>query len=162
MALTAQQLSRVDDIITAHKAQPGALLPLLHAIQDELGYVPESVVAKVAGQLNLSRAEVHGVISFYHYFHTQPQGQHCLQICRAESCQALGSRELERHAMALLDIDYDQTSADGRVTLQPVYCLGNCACSPSLRVGDRVYGRMTTAKLDALIDELRTDILELR
>jgi formate dehydrogenase subunit gamma len=161
MSLTASQVSKVDELIKASQALPGALLPILHAIQHEMGYVPEQSVRPIAEQLNLSRAEVHGVISFYHFFVSKPQGRHSLQICRAESCQAVGGRELEAHAKATLGIDFHQTSADGNVTLKPVYCLGNCACSPAVRVGDDIYGLMTTDKLDALIDELQTDVLEL-
>lgn len=142
-------------LIDAHRDQAGALLPILHAIQDQFGYVPAEATPLIAKSLNLSRAEVHGVISFYHHFRTTPAGKHTLQICRAESCQAMGSRELETHAKAALGIDYHQTTADGAISLEPVYCLGNCACSPSVRVGDAVQGRMDAAQLDALIAELR-------
>lgn len=142
-------------LIDAHRDQAGALLPILHAIQDQFGYVPAEATPLIAKSLNLSRAEVHGVISFYHHFRTTPAGKHTLQICRAESCQAMGSRELETHAKAALGIDYHQTTADGAISLEPVYCLGNCACSPSVRVGDAVQGRMDATQLDALIAELR-------
>lgn len=142
-------------LIDAHRDQAGALLPILHAIQDQFGYVPAEATPLIAKSLNLSRAEVHGVISFYHHFRTTPAGKHTLQICRAESCQAMGSRELETYAKAALGIDYHQTTADGAISLEPVYCLGNCACSPSVRVGDAVQGRMDATQLDALIAELR-------
>lgn len=142
-------------LIDVHRDQAGALLPILHAIQDQFGYVPAEATPLIAKSLNLSRAEVHGVVSFYHHFRTTPAGKHTLQICRAESCQAMGSRELETHAKAALGIDYHQTTADGAISLEPVYCLGNCACSPSVRVGDEVQGRMDAAQLDALIAELR-------
>lgn len=145
----------IQALIDAHRDQAGALLPILHAIQDQLGYVPAEATSLIAKSLNLSRAEVYGVISFYHHFRTTPPGKQVLQICRAESCQALGSRELEAHAKAVLGIDYHQTSADGIISLEPVYCLGNCACSPSVRVGDAVQGRMDVAQLDELIAELR-------
>lgn len=145
----------VQALIDAHRDQAGALLPILHAIQDQLGYVPAEATPLIAKSLNLSRAEVHGVISFYHHFRTTPAGKHVLQICRAESCQAMGSRELEAHAKTALGIDYHQTTDDGAISLDPVYCLGNCACSPSIRVGDEVQGRMDAAQLDALIAELR-------
>ena len=145
----------LEALIQAHRDQAGALLPILHAIQDQFGYVPAEATPLIAKSLNLSRAEVHGVISFYHHFRTTPSGKHTLQICRAESCQAMGSRELEAHAKAALGIDYHQTTADGAISLEPVYCLGNCACSPSVRIGDAVQGRMDTAQLDALIAELR-------
>ncbi|WP_020395774.1 formate dehydrogenase subunit gamma [Thiolinea disciformis] len=142
-------------LIDRHCEQAGALLPLLHAIQAEFSYIPEQAIPLIAQGLNLSRAEVHGVISFYHHFRTTPAGKHSLQICRAESCQAMGSRELEAHAKASLGIDYHQTTTDGAITLEPVYCLGNCACSPSVRVDDEIQGRMDAAQLDALIAELR-------
>jgi len=145
----------IQALIDANRDQAGALLPMLHAIQDQLGYVPAEATPLLAKSLNLSRAEVHGVISFYHHFRTTPPGQHTLQICRAESCQSMGSRDLEAHAKAALGIDYHQTTADGAISLEPVYCLGNCACSPAVRVGDEVQGRMDTAQLDALIAELR-------
>ena len=124
-----------DELIAAHIARfrevPGGLLPLLHAVQDSLGCIPAGAVPAIAGALGLSRAEVHGVISFYHDFRSESVGRHVLQICRAEACQAMGSRELEAHVKARLGIDYGATSADGAVTLEAVYCLGNCACSPS-------------------------------
>lgn len=147
--------TRLEALIQAHREQAGALLPILHAIQDQLGYVPAEATPLIAKSLNLSRAEVHGVISFYHHFRTTPPGKHILQICRAESCQAMGSRELEAQAKAVLGIDYHQTTADGAISLEPVYCLGNCACSPSVRVGDEVQGRMDAVQLEALITELR-------
>lgn len=152
----------VSAVIEKHRSLPGALLPILHGIQDELGYIPPESVALIAGALNLSRAEVHGVISFYHYFRTRPPGRHVVQICRAESCQAMGARQLEAHAKKRLKVDYHQTTLDGRITLEPVYCLGNCACSPSVRVGDDVYGLMDADRLDALVDELAIDVLEVR
>jgi formate dehydrogenase subunit gamma len=144
------------DKVIAHCVQqyrelPGALLPLLHAIQDALGYVPADSVPVIANALQLSRAEVHGVISFYHDFRSEPAGRHVLQICRAEACQAMGSRELEAHARSALDIDYGGTSADGAITLQPVYCLGNCACSPSVRIDDDIHARVDARRLDALL-----------
>lgn len=145
----------IQALIDAHRDQASALLPMLHAIQNQLGYVPAEATPLLAKSLNLSRAEVHGVISFYHHFRTTPPGKHTLQICRAESCQSMGSRDLEAHAKAALGIDYHQTTADGAISLEPVYCLGNCACSPAVRVGDEVQGRMDTAQLDALIAALR-------
>ena len=145
----------LEALIQTHRDQAGALLPILHAIQDQLGYVPAEATPLIAKSLNLSRAEVHGVISFYHHFRTTPPGKHILQICRAESCQAMGSRELEAQAKVVLGIDYHQTTDDGTISLEPVYCLGNCACSPSVRVGDEVQGRMNAAQLEALIAELR-------
>ena len=134
---------------------PGGLLPLLHAIQDRFGHIPPDSVPAIATALNLSRAEVHGVISFYHDFRTNPGGRHRVQICRAEACQAMGSRSLEAHARSSLGIDFGETTADGAVTLEPVYCLGNCACSPSVRIDERVHARVTTERFDALVAGLR-------
>ena len=128
---------------------PGALLPVLHGIQDALGHVPESAVPLIARELNLSRADVHGVISFYHYFRQQPAGRHVIQLCRAESCQAMGAVTLERHVKQRLGVDFHQTTADGRYTLEPVYCLGNCACSPAMMVDGELKGRVTPERFDA-------------
>ena len=135
----------------ANAGRPGALLPILHAIQDEIGYVPESAVPIVANVLNLSRAEVHGVVTFYHFFRTRPPGRHTLYLCRAEACQSMGARELERHVKETLNIDFHETTADGRFTLEPVYCLGNCACSPAVMLDEDVHGRVTPERLDALL-----------
>lgn len=139
---------------------PGALLPVLHEVQAALGYIPPGQVADIARALRLSRAEVHGVISFYHDFRTAPGGRTSLQICRAEACQAVGARELERHAAESLKVSLGETTADGAITLDGVYCLGNCACGPSVRIGDRVYGRVDAEKLDRLLEDCRTEPLE--
>jgi formate dehydrogenase subunit gamma len=140
--------------VTQYRAVPGGLLPLLHAIQAELGYVPDATVPAIATGLNLSRAEVHGVISFYHDFKTHPVGRHTVQICRAEACQSMGSRQLEAHAKQALGIDYHETTADGSISLEPVYCLGNCACSPSVRINDDIVARVDAARFDELVAKL--------
>jgi formate dehydrogenase subunit gamma len=150
----------VASIVNAMRDKPGALLPILHAVQDKLGYIPPESLPLLAEGLNLSRAEVHGVVSFYPFFRSRPAGNHTVQICRAESCQAMGSRALEFHAKRALSIDYHETTADGDITLEPVYCLGNCACSPAIRIGDQVHGRVDTARFDQLVSALRTQILE--
>lgn len=147
----------ISGLVDQFKDLPGALLPLLHAVQSEVGYVPDSAVPVIAKGLNLSRAEVHGVISFYHDFKTHPVGRHSVQICRAEACQSMGSRLLESHAKEALEIDYGETTADGNITLEPVYCLGNCACSPSVRIDDRIYARVDQNRFDALITELSVE-----
>ena len=152
----------VRDLAREHRALPGALLPLLHAVQEALGCVPEAAVPVIAEELDLSRAEVHGVISFYHHFRRAPPGRHVVQICRAESCQAVGARALEAEAKALLGIGFHQTTADRCITLEPVYCLGNCACSPAIRIDDDVHGLVDAAGLAALLDELRTQAIEVR
>jgi len=145
----------IENIITALKNQPGALLPILHGIQDELGFIPSTAVPDIAKALNLSRAEIHGVISFYHYFRDTPPGKHTIHICRAESCQAMGGKALESHVKAKLGIDYHETTGDGKFSLEPVYCLGLCACSPALQLDkEDVYGRVTPELFDAIINEL--------
>ena len=144
----------IDQCIARHRQTPGGLLPLLHDIQARVGFVPGDSVPAIAIALGLSRAEVHGVISFYHDFRSEPGGRHRLQICRAEACQAMGSRALEEHARSRLDVDFGGTTADGAITLEPVYCLGNCACSPSVRIDDDVHARVDAARLDALLAEL--------
>jgi formate dehydrogenase subunit gamma len=150
VALSTQEISKINAHIAVHKALPGGLLPLLHAIQDDIGYVPEESYLPISKALALSVAEVHGVVTFYHHFHTHPIGKHILQICRAESCQAMGSEQLEKDIKAKLGIDYHETTNDGAITLLPIYCLGNCACSPAVMLDDEVYGR---ANID-LVTEL--------
>ena len=111
----------------------------------------------IATALNLSRAEVHGVVTFYHDFRTEAPGEQVLQLCRAEACQAMGARELEAHARRTLGIDFGQTTLDGRITLEPVYCLGNCACSPSIRIDDDLHARVTPARLDELLAAIEAE-----
>lgn len=124
-------------------------------MQHALGYIPVSAVALIADELNRSRAEVHGVVSFYHHFRTAPPGRTVVEVCRAESCQAMGGAKLEAHAKAALGVDWHETTADGAVTLEPVYCLGNCACSPAVRIGDEIHGRVDTETFDELLREAR-------
>ena len=143
----------VNGILARLKDKPGALLPILHAVQDALGYVPSDAVPLIADGLNLSRAEIHGVISFYHYFRTTPSGRHILHMCRAEACQAMNQRVLEAHAKTRLGIDFHQTTANGTFTFEPVYCLGNCACSPAVMVDGELYGRVTPQRFDEIIAE---------
>ncbi|HEY3729997.1 MAG TPA: formate dehydrogenase subunit gamma [Steroidobacteraceae bacterium] len=141
----------VRESVQQNRALEGNLLPILHAIQDRLGWIPPRVIALIAFELNLSRAEVHGVISFYHYFRQHAPGQHLIYLCRAEACQAVGAVELEAHAKRALGVEFHGTSSDGRYTLEPVYCLGNCASGPSLLVDGELHGRMTPQRFDALI-----------
>jgi formate dehydrogenase subunit gamma len=148
-AVSLQEI--VEAAVNANRDRIGALLPVLHAIQDKLGHVPPDAVPMIANALNLSRAEVHGVISFYHDFRTEPPGEHIVHLCRAEACQAMGSRELEQHARERLGVGYGQTTADGLFTLEPVYCLGNCACAPSIRINDNIHARVSAARFDELI-----------
>ena len=153
--LSPQELTKIDAHIAAHKAMPGALLPLLHAIQDDIGWIPEDAYLPISKALALSVAEVHGVVTFYHHFHRHPVGKHILQVCRAESCQAMGSEQLEKDIKTALGIDYHETTKDGAITLLPIYCLGNCACSPAVMLDDEVYGRMDATKVKELITEAR-------
>jgi len=155
-ALPPAQADAVYAALATHRSRPGALLPVLHAVQDALGYVPPESLPLIAHELNLSRAEVHGVVSFYHHFRSTPPGRHIMRLCRAEACQALGARALEAHAKRSLGIDFHATTADGAITLEPVYCLGNCGCGPSLLFDhDELHGRMTPQAFDELIARKR-------
>lgn len=136
------ELQAIREIVETQRHRPGATLPILHEIQQVYGYIPDEAVGIVANGLNLSRAEIYGVITFYADFRTKPPGKRIVQICRGEACQAKGGRELEQHARQRLGIDFHETTPDQEVTLEPVFCLGNCGCSPSVRVGDEVYGRV--------------------
>jgi formate dehydrogenase subunit gamma len=153
--LSTQQVTKIAAHIEHHKSMAGALLPLLHAIQDDIGYVPEEAYLPISKALALSIAEVHGVVTFYHHFRRHPAGKHILQVCRAESCQAMGSEKLEADVKAYLGVDYHQTTSDGAITLEPVYCLGNCACSPAVMLDDEIYGRMNAEKVAELVKEVR-------
>lgn len=159
-AVNEQLLAVVTTVIADLKHKPGALLPILHEIQNRLGYIPPDAVPMIAESLNQSRADIHGVISFYHQFRTTAPGKHTVEVCRAEACQAMGARQLEAHAKATLGVDYHGTTSDKNVTLEEVYCLGNCACSPSVRINDEIVGRVTPDKFDQLIDGLRSQTLE--
>jgi formate dehydrogenase subunit gamma len=151
-------LTRIESYIESHKAIPGGLMPLLHAIQDDLGYIPEESYPTISKALNLSVAEVHGVVSFYHHFRTHVPGRHILQVCRAESCQAMGCTELEQHLKSQLGVDYHQTTADGAITLEPVYCLGNCALSPAVMMDDEIYGRVSATQVDQIVASARESV----
>ena len=131
--------------------QPGALLPIFHRIQDRLGYIPPDALAEIAHALNLSRAEVHGVMTFYHDFRAAPPGRCVVKICRAEACQSMGANALIEHAERSLGTPLGSTCADGSATLEAAYCLGNCALSPALMVNGELKGRVTPARFDALV-----------
>jgi len=139
------------EIIASFGAKPELLVQILHAFVDRYSYISETAVRQIADELNLSRADVHGVVSFYHDFRTRLPGRRVVRICQAESCQAMGSRELTAHAERSLGIELNNTTADGDVTLEPVYCLGNCACSPAMMIDGRVYGRVDNEKFDRLV-----------
>jgi formate dehydrogenase subunit gamma len=142
----------IDAAIARHRDQPGPLLLVLHDIQQALGYVPPAAVPHIATALQLSRAEVHGVISFYHYFRDRPPGARTIRLCRAEACQAGNGDALAGHAEKRLGIGFGETTADGRHSLEAVYCLGNCACGPSLLIGEELHGRVTPERFDELLD----------
>jgi formate dehydrogenase subunit gamma len=131
------------------------LVQILIAFVERYSYISEQAIRQIAAELNLSRAEVYGVVSFYHDFHTEPPGKRVIKICQAESCQAMGSRELTSHAEKKLGVNLSQTTDDGEVTLEPVYCLGNCACSPAVMIDKQVYGRVDAEKLDSLLENQR-------
>lgn len=142
---------RVRALIAEHAGKEGPLLPILHAVQEAFGYIPDAAVPLIAGELNLSRAEVHGVVTFYHDFRDKPAGRRVVKICRAEACQSMGADALVAQAERRLGVACGETTEDGAVTLEPVYCLGLCACAPSAMVDGRVSGRLDEAKLDVLI-----------
>ena len=144
---------RTGAIIEDLKRLEGPLLPILHGIQHEFGYVPQQSLPVIAEALNLSRAEVYGVVSFYHHFRSTPPGRHRLAICRAESCQAMQGDALAAYAEQRLGVRFGETTADGGCTLEAVYCLGNCACSPAILIDDEPHGRVTPERLDALLAE---------
>lgn len=140
-------------IIALHAGQEGAALPIFHALQHAFGFVPRDTVPMVAQALNISRAEAHGIVTFYHDFRSEPAGRHRLQLCRAEACQAMGARDLHAAALRRLGVAWGETSADGAVTVDAVYCLGLCACAPSAMLDGEVYGRLDAAALDDLLSE---------
>ena len=147
--------TRVSEIVAAHHGSEGALLPILHAVQAAFGHVPQEALPVVAGALGMTRAEVHGVMSFYHDFRETPAGRHVVRLCRAEACQAMGAERLAVVARERLGVDWHETSADGAVTLEPVFCLGLCACAPAAQVDGRLVGRLDDAGLDAILAEVR-------
>jgi formate dehydrogenase subunit gamma len=149
--LSSENAATVRRIVAGLKGKPGPLIEVLHAIQADLGYVPPAAVPLVASELNLSRAEVHGVVSFYHFFRSTPPGAHTVSVCRAESCQAVGGEALAVHAQRRLGVDFHETTPDGRFSLEPVYCLGNCACSPAVMIDGQLHGRVSPERFDALL-----------
>lgn len=148
----ALHLPLINRILALEKDTPGSLLPILHAIQQEAGYIPSIAVPEIAQALNLSKAEVQGVISFYHDFRTTPPAQHILRLCQAESCQSMGSGLLAAQLKERLSLNESGNSADARVSLQTVYCLGACACSPAMEIDGRLHARLTPERLDDLVN----------
>ena len=146
---------RAVSLIHEHQHLPGALLPILHALQEEFGYIDRAAVPLIADALNISKADVHGTISFYHDFRRTPPGRHTLRMCRAESCQSMGCDSLIDHVEKKLGARLGETTADGSITLSPVYCLGNCALSPAVMLDGKPYGRVTPEVAEFLIDGVR-------
>ena len=153
---TASAAATLQEVLARHANEDGALLPILHELQDRLGHVPQEAVSDIADALNLSRAEVHGVITYYHHFRSEPAGRHVLQICRAEACQSMGADALLSHAELRLGCASHSTTSDGSFSLEPAYCLGLCASSPALMLDGEPHGRVSARGLDALIAQARS------
>jgi formate dehydrogenase subunit gamma len=154
MAQESWTAARGAETIAEHAGLDGATLPILHALQGRFGYVPQEAVAMVAEAQNLSRAEVHGVIRFYHDFRREPAGEHVIKLCRAEACQARGAVALAAHAKRRLGIDWHGTTPDGVVTLEPVFCLGLCACGPAALIDDEPVSDLDPEAFDARLAEV--------
>ena len=152
---SVQTKERVEEILTAHIALEGALLPILHAVQAEFGHVPQEALPIIAKALNISRAEAHGVMTFYHDFREKPAGAHVVKLCRAEACQAVGANRVAAHAKKALGIDWHGTTLDGKVTLEPIFCLGLCACGPAAIIDGQLVGRVDEGKLTQIIGGLK-------
>lgn len=144
---------RVREIVTDHCALEGPLLPILHSVQAAFGFVPREALPVIADALNLSRAEVHGVVSFYHDFRDAPAGRNVVKLCRAEACQAVGADDLADHAKARLGVDWHGTTKNGAVTLEPVFCLGLCACGPAAMVNGELRGALDAEAMDTIVAE---------
>lgn len=136
--------------------KPDALIEILHDLQEELGFIPETALPALAKSLNLSRAEVHGVVTFYHDFHRKPSGHHVIKVCRAEACQSMGAEELVRAIQKSLKVKFGETTSDGAITVEAAYCLGNCALSPAIMVDGKLVGRVDEAKFNAVVAELKS------
>lgn len=144
---------RTEEVLAAHLHLEGPLLPILHAVQAQFGFIPQDCVPQIAQALNIGRAEVHGVITFYHDFRDAPAGRHVVKICRAEACQAQGATALAEATLAKLGLDWHGTTANGAVTIEPVYCLGLCACGPAAMIDGQVLGRVDSARMEAVLAE---------
>lgn len=146
--------ARAAELIAAGQTLEGPLLPILHSFVETFGYVPEPAVPMVAEALNLSRAEVHGVVTFYHDFRREPAGEHVIKLCRAEACQSAGCEALADHLVEKLGIEFGETTPDGRITLEPVYCLGLCSISPAAMIDGRLVARLDAKRLDKALEEV--------
>ncbi len=154
-AVAADEAARISAVIGELLHLEGPLLPILHAVQDEFGYIPESAKQIIASALNISRAEVHGVVTFYPDFRDHPSGRHVLKLCRAEACQSMGGEPLAETVKNRLSLDWHETSADGSVTLEPVFCLGLCAQAPALMLDGEVHARLDEHCLGDILAEAR-------
>jgi len=143
------------DIIARESQREGATLPILHALQEAFGYIHAEAVPMIAESLNLTRAEVHGVVTFYHEFRREPPGRHVLRLCRAEACQSLGADTLAAHVRSRLGVDWHDTTADGAVTLEPVFCLGLCSIGPSALLDGAPLARLDSSKIDSVLERAR-------
>ena len=141
------------EIIARFDARPEMLVQILHAFLERFAWIPDAAIRQLAEELNLSRADVHGVVSFYHDFRTAPPGKHVVRICQAEACQAMGSNSLSAHAESVLGLKMHESTDD--VTLEPVYCLGNCACSPAVMVDGDTFGRVDNRRFDDIVDAMK-------
>ena len=155
MAFAQWNAARASDIIEGQRHLAGATLPIMHSLQREFGYVDRAALPLIAEALNLSIAEVHGVLTFYHDFRQEPPGRHVAKLCRAEACQAVGANELSDHVKQRLGVDWHGTTADGAVTLEPVFCLGLCACGPAALLDDEPVSGLDPAGFDAFLAEAR-------
>jgi formate dehydrogenase subunit gamma len=153
--LTHWDSKLANEVIAAHTSLDGAALPILHALQDEFGYVHEEAVPLVAQALNLSRAEVHGIVTFYHDFRREPAGRHVLKLCRAEACQSMNGPKMAEELLQKLGIGWGETTPDQSLTVEGVYCLGLCACAPSALYDGEPIGRLNRETLDAVVQEAR-------
>lgn len=152
MKANSYDQSIASSIIASHGARPELLVQILHGFIEHFGWISKEAIRQLAAELNLSRADVHGVVSYYHDFRTEAPGRHIVKICQAEACQAMGSRELTAHAEGALGVAMHGTNDE--VTLEPVYCLGNCACSPAVMIDGHTHGRVSAGRFDELIDAL--------
>jgi formate dehydrogenase subunit gamma len=153
--MSRADMETVNTLCAQMRSAPGPLMPILHALQKQLGFVPDDAVPIIARELNLSIAEVHGVVTFYHYFRKSRGGRHVVHLCRAEACQARGAAALEVHAKRSLSVDFHGTTKDGALSLEPVYCLGNCALGPSIMIDERLHGRVSVQRFDELMAKAR-------
>lgn len=144
---------QIDLALAQYQSHPGPLVQVLHAVQAKLGFIPPAAVPVIAEALNLSRAEVHGVVTFYHYFRQTPPGRHTIQLCQAEACRSMHCETLTAHVKQRLGVGFHDTTQDGRYTLEPVYCLGMCACAPALMIDGEVHGRVTPERFDELLTQ---------